>query len=386
MFSVINEIIRSLTVPYFIALIASIVLLFLLNGRKAIGLSLIVLFSITWRLAFPIYSSRYCAFFIIITVLSTIVFLKEICSKYKKIKTTVIPLLVGMFLVNTGHLNSSFRKSFIFDTQEGIKHILENNKQSSVFILNKDYNRLHSSDKEHQERQVSFFYMPNTYDDFVALYRGVKFWEDDIYFIFPEDKDQPPIPQQINMYKGGANVRKIQHYNTNRKNTSFFSVYFKEKHVSPLENNHEILNDPLLSNVIKKGTLRSCNLQYDVFIYQYENNLFWFIGSEIDKETSILYVLETNRPDLLPQHRIKSGFDVRGFRIGSKYDLGTFGGFRVFKRSIPEEYPITRIRVGFKINDSYIWFSAIHISNLYPGNSYGIGDTKNTLEDSLIYE
>lgn len=362
MFDIINQVIRSLTVPYFIALIASLFFLAFLDRRKAGYLSLIVFFSIAWRLAFPIYSLRYCAFFIIIAFVSLILFLKELYSRKRNLKLTGISLLVGLILFNILHLNSSFRNSFVYDTQEGIKRILTNDQQSSFFIQDKDYNRLHSPDKEQQNRQIVFFYMPNSFDDLADLYRKVDFWKDDLYFLFPEKKNRVPITQQLNMYKDGLSVRKIQHYYTNRKKTSFYSVYLQEKYVSPLENIPEILNDPLLYDVVTKGAIKSCNLQYDVFIYEFENNLFWFIGSEIDKEISIIYILETNRPDLLPKHRIKSGFDVRDFRVGSKYDLGTFGGFRVFTKSIPDEYPITRIRVGFNANNSLIWFNSIYLS------------------------
>ena len=113
-----------------------------------------------------------------------------------------------------------------------------------------------------------------------------------------------------------------------------------------------------LAAVAGNGILKACVPDYDVYVYQYQNRLYWLIGSDIDKRTEIIFHLHTNEPQSLPARRKKYGFDNRGFRAGSKNEITKrmrCGKYRVFVRDIPEEYNVTAVTVGFNTGGTIQW-------------------------------
>ena len=80
------------------------------------------------------------------------------------------------------------------------------------------------------------------------------------------------------------------------------------------------------------------------------------IGEDFD--ASIIYHLNTNEPENLPEDRQQYGFDNRGFRIGSEKELTKTlrcGRYRVFSDIIPSEYYITAIAIGMNKGPEIIW-------------------------------
>ena len=113
-----------------------------------------------------------------------------------------------------------------------------------------------------------------------------------------------------------------------------------------------------LAAVVEKGILKACAPDYDVYVYQFQNRLYWLIGSAIDKRTEIIFHLHTNEPEKLPAHRKKYGFDNRGFRAGAKNEITQrmrCGKYRAFVRDIPEEYNVTAVMVGFNTWGTIQW-------------------------------
>lgn len=111
-----------------------------------------------------------------------------------------------------------------------------------------------------------------------------------------------------------------------------------------------------LENVIENGVLKIYNEEYDVFVYQVKDRLYWIIGTDFD--ASIIYHLYTDDKEKLPEKRIKNGFDNRGFRIGSEKDITesmNCRGYRVFSDIIPTEYYVTAIAVGMNRGPDVLW-------------------------------
>lgn len=97
-----------------------------------------------------------------------------------------------------------------------------------------------------------------------------------------------------------------------------------------------------LEDIIENGVLKVYNEDYDVFVYQVEDRLYWLIGANFD--ASVIYHLYTEEKDNLPENRQQYGFDNRGFRFGSEKELTDVmncGKYRVFSDIIPTEYTVT---------------------------------------------
>lgn len=111
-----------------------------------------------------------------------------------------------------------------------------------------------------------------------------------------------------------------------------------------------------LEFLLDTGILIVYNAEYETYVYQVENRLYWLVGQDFD--ASIIYHLYTEEPDNLPANRQQYGFDNRGFRIGSEKDLtGTMncGSYRVFSDIIPSEYSVTAIAVGMNKGPDVFW-------------------------------
>lgn len=111
-----------------------------------------------------------------------------------------------------------------------------------------------------------------------------------------------------------------------------------------------------LKTVITPATLKAYNPEYDVFIYQLGDRLYWLIGR--DSEASIIYHLYTDEPENLPENRKQYGFDNRGFRFGSNKEITetmNCGEYRVFSDIIPLEYHVSAIMVGMNKGSEVLW-------------------------------
>lgn len=122
---------------------------------------------------------------------------------------------------------------------------------------------------------------------------------------------------------------------------------------------------------MNEGILKVYQPDFDVYIFQIDNKLLWFVGTDVDKTTEIIYQIHTTRPDLLPEERIKHGFDNRGFRPNPGSESGYFGKYRLFEREIPSEYPITDVYVGFNTSGTVTWswvFLITDFASAYSGD------------------
>lgn len=115
-----------------------------------------------------------------------------------------------------------------------------------------------------------------------------------------------------------------------------------------------------LEKIVENGVLRVYRPEHGVYVYQYENELFWITEPGYDFEdgdTFIQYQLYTTQYDKLPEHRLENHWywDNKGFpfSIGEVKNMDT-GIYRVAKSIIPNQYSITKIETGNHIG-YWIW-------------------------------
>lgn len=120
-----------------------------------------------------------------------------------------------------------------------------------------------------------------------------------------------------------------------------------------------VAEDVEIAGVPYEWVLKAYNEEYDVLVYQDGDRLLWMIGSEIDRNTEIIYHIHTTEPEKLPEKRVQYGFDNRGFRVKADEkvtnELESIGHYRVFEKEIPLEYEVTAIVVGFNTDGTITW-------------------------------
>lgn len=121
---------------------------------------------------------------------------------------------------------------------------------------------------------------------------------------------------------------------------------------------------PLIKGLPEGAVLKVWNEEYDTLIYQDVDRLLWLIGTEIDKNTEVIFLIQTNEKEKLPQRRVQYGFDNRGFRVGTERadnELEGIEHYRVFEKEIPKEYHVTAIVVGFNTDGMITWNDSFRI-------------------------
>ena len=121
---------------------------------------------------------------------------------------------------------------------------------------------------------------------------------------------------------------------------------------------------PVIKGLPEGAVLKAWNEEYDTLIYQDGYRLLWLIGTEIDKNTEVIYHIHTDEPEKLLENRVQYGFDNRGFRVGTERaenELEPIDHYRVFERGIPEGYNVTAIVVGFNTDGAITWNDSFRI-------------------------
>lgn len=120
----------------------------------------------------------------------------------------------------------------------------------------------------------------------------------------------------------------------------------------------------VISGLPESAVLKAWNEEYDTLVYQDGDRLLWLIGTEIDKNTEVIYHIHTTQPELLPENRVQYGFDNLGFRVGAERadnELEPIDHYRVFEREIPDEYNVTAIVVGFNTDGTITWRDSFRV-------------------------
>lgn len=110
--------------------------------------------------------------------------------------------------------------------------------------------------------------------------------------------------------------------------------------------------------LVRAGILKVYEPLYDVYVYQFDNKLYWLIGTPLDKKVTVLCYVYTNEPDKLPEKMKKHKLEILNFRTGDKNEITDTircGKYRLFEREIPTGYNITAVRTGFYANKKVTW-------------------------------
>ena len=111
-----------------------------------------------------------------------------------------------------------------------------------------------------------------------------------------------------------------------------------------------------IQRIIDQGVLKAYDADFDVYIYQVDDHLYWIVGSNTD--AGMIYQLHTDEPENLPEDRKQYGFDNRGFMSSDKTKLMpeiSNGRYRIFMDYIPSDYHVTAIMVGMSDSTGIIW-------------------------------
>lgn len=115
------------------------------------------------------------------------------------------------------------------------------------------------------------------------------------------------------------------------------------------------------ADFIQKGVVRVYRPDFHCWVYQYEGSLYWIVdlgfNFEEDNTTFIQYQLWTTRTENLPQERLDNNWlwDNIGGDFENNEIQGDFGDYRVMRRELPTEYPITAIVTGYYKDGKWIW-------------------------------
>lgn len=111
-----------------------------------------------------------------------------------------------------------------------------------------------------------------------------------------------------------------------------------------------------LESIVNSGKLKAFEPEYDVYVYQVGNRLYWLIGKDFD--ANLIYHLHTSEPENLPENRKQYGFDNRFLPLDGDKELTktmNCGKYRVFYDIIPQEYYVTAVMVGMNKGPNILW-------------------------------
>lgn len=242
---------------------------------------------------------------------------------------------------------SSFKNTYISDLLDHVETILRDEQESDIVVFEKEFKRIGNSSDENEH--LKLFYDNNFLES--------TYWHiinycllNNLYLVVPSDYDLSSIVDKTTLFFQNSDKKlfEIEHHLSNAKHNKYVSIY---KYVPYVPSPDIDTNSPLLNQAILKAFIP----EFDTFIYQVQNKIVWLIGADIDDKTEIIYLIHTDQPELLPTHRVKHGFDNRGFNIHDKSEQERIGKYRVFEKDIPSSFHITFIRTGFNTGKEITW-------------------------------
>ncbi len=114
-----------------------------------------------------------------------------------------------------------------------------------------------------------------------------------------------------------------------------------------------------LEKIVTYGTLRVYRPDFGMYVYQYEDALYWIAEPHygfVDEDTYIQFEMGTTQIEKLPEDRLANNWfwSNIGFRFKSK-ELTEWntGKYRVAKCELPSDYSITKIWTGNYIEELF---------------------------------
>ncbi len=352
MIDVFVSIIRSLYVPDFFLFLFFCILILCFKWRVGLLFVLSIMFFFVWRIKAPIITSRYCFSIQIFYIISLAYALKVV--QIKQIKRIIVSFI---FLVLISHFFLSFsgsRNNYLFCLMEDTAFFLSHDKEATILIEEKEYDRILYSPQKNN--QIVLCHPPQTYEDLDSIYYQYDFWNNNAYLVFSEKggKNSAGTLKKC-LYNSNTILKKTRNYIKSKK--QYISVYFHEKFIpSSFE---DLKTIPALNSIICNGTLKSCSPFFETYIYQLGNKLIWIVGADLQSKDKIIYLLFPTNQVFLSRKRFK---DNRSFYADTKNETGRYGKYKVFERSLPNEYPVREIDVGYLINQNKTLFKPFYLS------------------------
>lgn len=236
-----------------------------------------------------------------------------------------------------------------------------NDNLISMFLYNKNNEQEIWLDIERIDRPDVNKYYEGEYNyansGFLASTKVNKFKQNDVYEAFIN------IDYTDNSDKSGVkSIRRTVSANIFISNNEIYNY-------NPNEFDEPDMNveSNLIKNVFANGDVRFYDKDIGVYLYQYQGKLYWIAKDNFDINASsghMIYHLFTTRIDKLPKHRIQHKFDNLDFYFEKlEYMDEMTVPYRVAIYDIPQEYPITYIRVGQynAENSKWIWSNSFHL-------------------------
>lgn len=354
MLDVLISIIRSLYVPDFILFLFLCIIILVFRWRVGLLFFFSIVFFFVWRIKAPIINSRYCLSIQIFFIIS-LAFALKIKQTRKKIVCLLFPVLIIHFFLSF----SGSRNNYLFFLMDDTASFFSHDKEAFALIEQQEYNRIRYSPQK--DKQIFIYQAPQTYEELDLIYSQYEFWNNNAYLIFTEKKTGNSTGTLNKcLYNSDTTCKKIRNYIKSKN--KYISVYFHEKFFP--SSFGDLKDYPTLNTIICNGTLKSCSPLFDTYIYQLGSNLFWIIGADLQPKDEIIYHLYPTSQDYLSPERVIYGFDNRGFWTqDTRYEIGRYGKYRLYERTLPKEYPVNIIYVGFMINRKATWFKTFHPSN-----------------------
>ena len=134
---------------------------------------------------------------------------------------------------------------------------------------------------------------------------------------------------------------------------------------------HPDVDDTDLEFIVNTGILKCYQEEYDVYIYQVGDMLYWIVGKPFD--ASIILHVYTDEIQKLPVNRKKYGFDNLSFVCNSKNSISSemeCGRYAVFRKQLPKTYHISAIMVGMNMNSKIYWKQYFRVDTELVGKDY----------------
>lgn len=109
-----------------------------------------------------------------------------------------------------------------------------------------------------------------------------------------------------------------------------------------------------------QGKLLLAHPEFDFYVFQKDNDLYWLCGDKFPFEKNKSQFIElmywTTQEYNLPKNRLENGctWDSQGFDF-TDYEIESFEEYRVAKRALPTDYSVTTILTGCYKYGKWIW-------------------------------
>lgn len=131
--------------------------------------------------------------------------------------------------------------------------------------------------------------------------------------------------------------------------------YVPEAMFQPLESEGTDLEE-----IVNHGALRVYRPDFHIYVYWYENKLYWIAEEgfffEQDGSTRLEMALHTTEPEKVPENVWRSDLQcvLFGVRFEDSELNGNFGRYRVCAKEMPKEYTITSVKTGYYAK-KWVW-------------------------------